>query len=458
MAGYIFDLKAELPFRVFLLMLGPADSVLLMLMHHIISDGWSMAPLIRDLSAAYSARCQGAAPGWEALPVQYADYVLWQRELLGSEADPGSLVSRDLKFWRRELAGMPIELPLPMDRPRSATGPRRGGAASFEADQGVYLALAELARASQVTLFMVLQAGLAALLTRLGAGEDIPFGAPLAGRVDEALDDLVGFFVNTIVLRTDTSGDPSFRDLLVRVRTADLAAFEHQDMPFERLVEMLNPPRSPSMHPLFQVMIALQSHAKAALSLPAIMAMPVADRSIPSQFDLLIDVDLRIVLTARTELDGDPAGLDGLVEYRADLFDHGTAVLLAEGFVRLLKVMAADPNLRLSQVEVVPVAGRGQLRPAEASVSAAPQMVAAPATAPPTARETLLRRIFAEVLAVPEVGLHDNFFELGGHSLLAASLARRLRDDLRTEAVSAGMLFRYPTVAQLAKALDVSDT
>ena len=279
-----FDLASEPPLRARLYVLedgaagdraagaGPAEHVLLLLLHHIAGDGWSLSPLWRDLAGFYAARLQGGTAQLPALPVQYADYTLWQRDVLGDEADASSALARQLAYWSERLQGLPDQIDLPSDRSRPAVASHRGDTVAVAVPPALHGSLLKLARDSGASLFMVLQAGLAALLSRLGGGSDIAIGSPIAGRTDVALDDLVGFFVNTLVLRTDVSGNPSFRELLKRVRSDDLAAYGHQDVPFERLVEVLNPSRSLSRHPLFQVMLAFQNNAEADLGLEGDLA------------------------------------------------------------------------------------------------------------------------------------------------------------------------------------------
>src|SRR6266536_2129212 len=380
---YAFDLAGEMPFRAWLFALGPDQHVLALLMHHIVTDGWSMGPLIRDLTAAYAARCRGAAPDWASLPVQYADYTLWQRDLLGSEDDPDSVASRQLAYWRETLRGLPEELRLPTDRPRRPVPSYQGDVVTLDLGSATYRDLSTLARGNQATLYMALQAALAVLLTRLGAGTDIPVGVPLAGRTDDALNELIGYFINTVVVRIDTSGDPSFRDLLARVRTANLGAYENQDLPFERLVELLNPVRSPARNPLFQVMLGFNARAEISpdeisLDLPGLSATVLDTRSGRAKFDLNIELFER------------SGTVVGRVEYAADLFDRGTAEALTARLVRVLKAVSRDPDQAISQIDVLLPQERHQL------------LKVWNQTAEPVPPDTLPRLLEAQVARAPD--------------------------------------------------------
>ena len=324
--GRGFDLARELPLRAHLYAIEAtpgqvaSEHVLLLVLHHIAGDGWSLRPLLRDLGVLYRARVEGTSAQLPALPVQYADYTLWQQAVLGEEGEADSAIARQLAFWKEALGELPEQIELPADRARPAVSSHRGGHVPLTIDAELHRGLATLARSSGASLFMVLQAGLAGLLTRLGAGTDIALGSPVAGRMDAALDELVGFFVNTLVLRTDTSGNPDFGELIGRVRSRNLAAYAHAELPFERLVEVLNPARSLSRHPLFQVMLAFEAAdgAGAELSLPGLTVQPHAVAAATSKFDL------SVALTEQRTASGEPAGLTGVLEYAADLFDRGT--------------------------------------------------------------------------------------------------------------------------------------
>ncbi|MFE1293041.1 amino acid adenylation domain-containing protein, partial [Streptomyces sp. NPDC058751] len=356
-AGHVFDLAAEPPVRALLFTLGADDQMLLLLLHHIAADGWSMPVLVRDLATAYAARRAGRAPVFEPLPVDYADYTLWQRAMLDAEDGPAA---RQLAHWTAQLADLPVELPLPTDRPRPAVPSYVGGRIVFEIPAGVHQSLTRLARERQASLFMVVQAAVAALLTRVGGGTDIPIGSPVAGRTDEALDSLVGLFINTLVLRTDTSGNPSFTDLVDRVRETDLAAYAHQDVPFERLVEVLNPERALARHPLFQVVLTVDSTDQQAATdevaeLLGLTITPGTTETGVSRTDLLFGFGERF------GTDGAPAGLRGALLYSSDLFDHTTAQSMADRLARLLTAAAERPTTRIGEFEVLDPAERHQM-------------------------------------------------------------------------------------------------
>ncbi|MEW2399664.1 amino acid adenylation domain-containing protein [Streptomyces sp. NPDC046862] len=390
---YGFELDREPPLRVHVFRTGEQEWTLLLLVHHIAGDEWSEAPLHRDLALAYAARLEGGAPEWEPLPVQYADYTLWQERLLAEVGE------EQLGYWKRALAGLPEELALPVDRPRPLESSYRGGSADLTLDAELAAALHQLARDNGVSVFMVLQAAVATLLSRLGAGHDIPIGSPISGRTDAALENLVGFFLNTLVLRTDTSGDPTFQELLARVRAADLAAYDHQDVPFERLVEVLNPARSLARHPLFQVMVvylASDGDRDGAGLLPGLSGGRDEVANTTAKFDLSFDFVER----------GNGSCVDGVLEYSADLFDHATAQSFADRLRRVLRAVTADPGLSLGRVDILDEDERRRLvggwhgRP----------VVTAPTTVPALFEEQVRR--CPELPAVASDGIELSFAEL----------------------------------------------
>ncbi|MFI6023942.1 amino acid adenylation domain-containing protein, partial [Streptomyces sp. NPDC051287] len=347
--GAGFNLEGDLPWRVRLLEVAdaPGQWVLVVVVHHIAADGWSMAPLARDLSQAYAARCRGAAPEWRPLEVQYADYTLWQREVLGDEDDPDSVIAPQVAYWKQALADLPEQLELPLDHSRPATASAEGASVGVHVPAETHARLVELARSCGASVFMTVQAALAVLLSKMGAGEDIPIGTPVAGRTDDALDDLVGCFLNTLVLRTDLSGDPTFREVVERVRETDLAAYAHQDVPFERLVEILNPARSMARHPLFQVMLSFHNNAQPDLDLPGVQVVPEPLTNTAAKFDLSVS------LAEIYDEGGLSGGLMGQLEYRTDLFTAETVQGIADRLVRVLETVVAEPDRAIRKVDVL---------------------------------------------------------------------------------------------------------
>ncbi|WP_172457487.1 non-ribosomal peptide synthetase [Pseudonocardia sp. N23] len=336
LAAHPFDLAAEPPLRATLVHTGPSSAVLALVFHHIAADEWSGEPLLRDLETAYRARLDGVAPAWAPLPLQYADYALWQRDLL-ADVEPAQAA-----FWTSALAGLPAELTLPVDGPRPAVATYAGATVQASVAADVAGRLRTLAREAGVSPSMVERAAVAVLLHRLGAGEDIPLGSPVAGRTDGALDDLVGCFVNTLVLRVDLAGAPTFRQLLDRVRAADLAAFENQDLPFERLVELLDPERSLARHPLFQVMVTHTAGDPAPLRLPGLTATVLSADPGTARFDLTVDVT-----EAR---DG---SLTCALEYSSALFSADGAALLARRLALVVQRLVDAPDRPVGDVDVL---------------------------------------------------------------------------------------------------------
>uniref|UniRef100_UPI0024537EC8 non-ribosomal peptide synthetase n=1 Tax=Nocardia wallacei TaxID=480035 RepID=UPI0024537EC8 len=353
-----FDVTTETPLRAQLLRTAPDEHVLGLVLHHIAADGRSLTPLAGDLAAAYSARCAGQAPRWEPLPVQYADYSIWQRRVLGDEDDPTSLAAAQVGYWVHRLAGLPDCLELPVDRPRPAVASHRGASLVVPMDAALHAAVAGLARRSETSVFMVTHAALAALLGRLGATDDVCVGTPIAGRTDAQLDPLVGMFAGTLALRTRVDGAARFTDLLAAVRETDLDAFAHNDIPFERVVEVLNPARSTSHHPLFQVVLSVHDSAPETVRLPGLEVL--AD-----QVETGVAMwDLQFTLTERYTADRTPDGIELRLTYATDLFDAASAARIAERYIGLLSAVAADPATAIGDVDLLAPPERVALAPA----------------------------------------------------------------------------------------------
>ncbi|KAA0021323.1 non-ribosomal peptide synthetase [Antrihabitans cavernicola] len=352
-----FDLTSMVPLRAALFSNTADQHVLVLVIHHIVMDGWSLAPLAADLMQAYAARTAGNGPEWAELDVQYADYTLWQRAVLGDEADPSSLAATQLEFWRTTLVGLPEHLDLPSDRPRPPTPSYRGGSARTQVTADVHRGLTEIARAHDASLFMVLHTALAVLLHRLANTDDVAIGTAIAGRGEQALDKLVGMFVGTLVLRTDVQPALSFTELLANVRGNDLDAFENADIPFERLVEVLNPTRSTSHHPLFQVMLSVQNQVPTAVELPGLQVEAAEIDSAVAKFDM------QFTLTESYTDDRSADGIGVMIDYATDLFDHETAEQVARRFVNLLNAVVSHPATPVGDLEILAPAEISALAP-----------------------------------------------------------------------------------------------
>ncbi|MFE5891642.1 amino acid adenylation domain-containing protein [Streptomyces sp. NPDC056462] len=440
-----FDLAAELPLHAVLFGIQdrPGEHALLLVLHHIAGDGWSLPPLFRDLSRAYATRVSGSAAELAPLPVPYADFARRQQGQLGSADDPGSLAAAHLTFWRKALAGLPTGGPLLPRRPgRPAVPGREAATVVRRLDARAHALIVDGARAEGATLFMALHAALAAVLVRAGAGEDLAVGSPIAGRGhDGTVDDVVAFFVNMLVLRNDASGDPTARQLLARTRETALDAFAHQDVPFEEVVGALNPVRPPGRQPFTEVVLALQNNARAEVDLPGAESGVEPLRTGTARFELLVDV------TDDHGASGVPDGMTLVFEYRTSCLEPEFVEWLADAFVEVLWAGAAEPDVPLSRLKLPEPPRRAD---------AARDAVLAPAPPAGVPTDSALHReiaaVWSDVLGVEHIGPDDDFFRLGGNSLRAVRVAARLTSAGRT--VTAGQLFTSPTVAALAAELE----
>lgn len=341
-----FDVSSEVPLRVRLLRT-PTEYILVCALHHICADGSSLAPLARDVALAYAARSGGAAPTWQPPAVQYADYALWQQDLLGSRDDPDSLLSQQLSYWTAELTGLPDELDLPADRPRPPVATLRGSATQRTAPATLHRDLLAVAGAHRATLFMVMRSALAVLLARLSGSADIAIGVPVTNRAEPALADVVGMFVNTTVSRTRIDPAETFAALLARTRERDLANFAHSEVPFEHVVDAVNPVRSPGRHPLYQVGFAFQNFTQATLDLSGASV---------SFLDVGADTaktDLHIGVVDTRAADGEPGEIIIRFAYSTDLFDEHTVQRFLDGYLRVLLQIATDPAVAVGDLDIM---------------------------------------------------------------------------------------------------------
>ncbi|HEX7242739.1 MAG TPA: condensation domain-containing protein, partial [Longimicrobiaceae bacterium] len=331
------DLEAGPPLRAALLRSGEGEWVLALVIHHAVSDGWSFGILFRELFALYTAFAGGLSSPLPELAIQYADFAVWQREHLAGER-----LEEQLTYWRGELEGAPEVLDLPADRPRPPVPSRRGGRHVFRVPPELAERLRAIAQEERATLFMVLLSGFQVLLSRYSGQEDVVVGTPIANRNRREVEELIGFFVNTLALRADLAGDPTFRGLLAQTRRRTLSAYAHQDLPFERLVEELAPERTLSHAPLFQVLFALQNTASSpAAELPGVRVRAREAHSGIAKFDLSLSME---------EYSG---GVAGSLEYALDLFDPATAERIGRHLVTLLEAVAADPGRRISELPML---------------------------------------------------------------------------------------------------------
>jgi FkbH-like protein len=454
-----FDLSNGPLVRCTLLKLAGDEHVLLLNMHHIVSDGWSMGIFFRELMAFALSGSDGESGPLQPLPLQYADFALWQRSWL-----QGKELERQVEYWRKQLGDAPDRLALPADYARPEVQAYRGGRLYFKLNKELSTGLHTLSRREGATLFMTLLAGFDALLWRYSGQTDIVVGSPVANRSRAELEGLIGFFANNLVLRARLSGDMRFSELLSQIKETCLRAYQHQDLPFEKLVDELQPKRDLSRNPLFQVMFILQNTPLEDLAVSGLMVESLDVEPDAAQFDL------------RMSLRDMPAGLSGYLEYNTDLFDAETIGLLADLYEHILMGWVDETKQALREIEA-PAALLARMRVAQAreqrqgfrvrrepgDVVAIEQAVRAwkpgqvhvlaEYVAPRTEMEKTLAEIWNQVLNLEQVGIHDNFFDLGGHSLLITQVISRIRNTCQVE-LPFDVLFRRQTIAEIAEYLD----
>jgi amino acid adenylation domain-containing protein len=423
-----FDLYHGPLLRATVLRLAPDQHILMLTLHHVVTDGWSTGVIFDELAAEYTGGSTGAiAPRSESVH-QYIDFAAWQRAWLNGET-----AARQLEQWRRRLAGAPVAIRLPFDRPRSEVRGYAGAQVPFAISPEVHAALRKFSNASGSTLFMTLLAGFQALLSRCGQDTDIVVGTSAAGRTQVETERMLGFFVNMLPLRTDLSGDPSFRELVERVRETALEAYANQDVPFEKIVETVRPPRNAYQNPVFQVALVLDDGPEPGLRLPGIEAVEVEVEHSTSKFDLSL------------QLTAGASGLTGAFSYKTDLFDRSTVEQLAADLTAVLESVVADPGLRLN---ALPVTTSPRPDPAGPEVSE-PETGPTAEPGPLTPVQEVLSAIWCQVLDLEQVGMNENFFLIGGTSLLITRVGLAVQ-ELLGHKIPVRVLFESSTIAALA--------
>ncbi|CPU46192.1 non-ribosomal peptide synthetase [Mycobacteroides abscessus] len=439
---HIFGLETESLIRPAIIELGAQEHVLALVVHHIVVDHASFTVIVDDLIAAYRARLEGQAPQWDPQPVQYADYVLWQRDAFAPDSEFGQA---EVNFWRQQLAGVPTEIAVAHDRARPQILGKRGEVAKFVMEPERRQALTRMAEQRGVTEFMVYQAALAVVLHRLGGGTDIVIGSPVAARVHPHVAKLVGLFANMVALRNDLSGDPSLRSVLERSRDATLNAHAHQELPIEKLVEAVNPVRSLSWNPLFQTMVNFRGADWGTAARDVTVSGETTVVPLPMEVDVSY-LDLNFALNVTPS-----GGLDVSVVANADLYDHETTRMIAQALDTAFDAFVNNQESRVSEIVLLPADAMAQLM---APPAAAVEPVATPSVEGSEETKLVLISILEELLEISDVDPEDNFFALGGDSVISIQWSTRAAE--RGLAMTPQMVFECATIAQLAGAVDAA--